>query len=316
MQDWAAAFDAPVHLHAADRDWVVRPDPAIRFWDGDALELAPGVTLVRLGGHFAGGTVLHWAEGADGDGVLLAGDILQVTPGRGPGLVHVELSQHAAAARRRGPPASRRGSRPGATPDLRRLRRQDVLADAEAIVARSAARYIALLEDRPLGLAAPRRMFYLCSHDSAFTQRPRDDQLQPGPDRIDGADLDVDEAAREREGAHHVLGQRGRKLRRRFGQDTQIMPAGASRARSPRELGLQHRTLAGEDMDQVERPRRIAERRKARPHLAQREVREGRERGRLGRQRDQQRPLAGAVAELGEERPAGISRLSHRVRSR
>ena len=78
MQDWAAAFDAPVHLHAADRDWVVRPDPAIRFWDGDALELLPGVTLLRLGGHFAGGTVLHWAEG---EGVLLAGDILQVTPG-------------------------------------------------------------------------------------------------------------------------------------------------------------------------------------------------------------------------------------------
>ena len=61
MQDWAAAFGAPVWLHAADREWVVRPDPAIRFWEGDALEIAPGATLLRLGGHFAGGTVLHWA---------------------------------------------------------------------------------------------------------------------------------------------------------------------------------------------------------------------------------------------------------------
>jgi hypothetical protein len=78
MQDWAAAFGAPVHLHAADRAWVQRPDPAVRFWEGETLAVLPGVTLVRLGGHFPGGTVLHWA--ADG-GTLLSGDIVQVTPG-------------------------------------------------------------------------------------------------------------------------------------------------------------------------------------------------------------------------------------------
>ncbi|MHA0863337.1 MBL fold metallo-hydrolase [Enterobacter wuhouensis] len=79
MQDWAKAFDAPVYLHASDREWVMRDSPAIRFWEGDSLELAPAVTLLRLGGHFAGGTVLHWQEG---EGALLAGDILQVTPGK------------------------------------------------------------------------------------------------------------------------------------------------------------------------------------------------------------------------------------------
>ena len=31
MQDWAHAFQVPIHLHAADRQWVVRPDPAIRW---------------------------------------------------------------------------------------------------------------------------------------------------------------------------------------------------------------------------------------------------------------------------------------------
>lgn len=81
MQDWAAAFGAPVHLHAADRDWVMRPSSAIRFWEGDRLEIAAGVTLLRLGGHFPGATVLHWAGTADGVGALLAGDTLQVTPG-------------------------------------------------------------------------------------------------------------------------------------------------------------------------------------------------------------------------------------------
>jgi hypothetical protein len=78
IQDWAEAFGAPVHLHAADREWVMRGDPAIRFWEGERLTLGEGITLLRLGGHFAGGTVLHWAAGADGKGALLSGDIVQV----------------------------------------------------------------------------------------------------------------------------------------------------------------------------------------------------------------------------------------------
>lgn len=80
MVEWSRAFDAPVYLHAADREWVMRPDPSIVFWDGDTREIGAGVTLVRLGGHFAGGAVLHWAGGAEGRGALLAGDVLQVLP--------------------------------------------------------------------------------------------------------------------------------------------------------------------------------------------------------------------------------------------
>jgi hypothetical protein len=79
MVDWAQAFGCPVWLHAADRAWVMRPDPAIRFWEGEAQPLLPGVTLHRLGGHFAGGTILHWAAGA---GSILTGDIASVTPDR------------------------------------------------------------------------------------------------------------------------------------------------------------------------------------------------------------------------------------------
>ena len=43
---------------------------------------AGGVTLIRCGGHFAGGTVLHWAQGGGGRGSLLSGDIVQVIPDR------------------------------------------------------------------------------------------------------------------------------------------------------------------------------------------------------------------------------------------
>jgi hypothetical protein len=81
MVEWSHAFgDVPIHLHAADRRWVMRPDRAVRFWDGEAKVLTAGVTLLRCGGHFAGGTVLHWAGGAGGKGALLTGDIATVTP--------------------------------------------------------------------------------------------------------------------------------------------------------------------------------------------------------------------------------------------
>ncbi|HEX8203996.1 MAG TPA: MBL fold metallo-hydrolase [Isosphaeraceae bacterium] len=79
MVEWSRAFGGvPIYLHAADRRWVMRPDPAIIFWEGEALALHDGLTLIRCGGHFEGGTVLHWPAGADGTGVLLCGDILQV----------------------------------------------------------------------------------------------------------------------------------------------------------------------------------------------------------------------------------------------
>ena len=37
---------------------------------------------IRQTRHFAGGTVLHWAGGAEGRGALLSGDIIQVVPDR------------------------------------------------------------------------------------------------------------------------------------------------------------------------------------------------------------------------------------------
>jgi glyoxylase-like metal-dependent hydrolase (beta-lactamase superfamily II) len=83
MVEWSRALgDAPVYLHAADREWVMRPDPAIVFWEGETRALGEGLTLIRCGGHFDGGTVLHWAGGADRRGVLLSGDILQVAADR------------------------------------------------------------------------------------------------------------------------------------------------------------------------------------------------------------------------------------------
>jgi hypothetical protein len=81
MVEWSRALGgAPIYLHAADREWVMRPDPAVQFWDGDARPIGSGLTLLRLGGHFDGGTVLHWADFDGGRGAVLSGDVMQVVP--------------------------------------------------------------------------------------------------------------------------------------------------------------------------------------------------------------------------------------------
>jgi hypothetical protein len=82
MVEWGRAFNAPVLLHEADRRWVMRTDPCIELWDGETRELWDGMTLIRAGGHFEGGTVLHWPAGANGKGALLTGDIIQVVADR------------------------------------------------------------------------------------------------------------------------------------------------------------------------------------------------------------------------------------------
>jgi hypothetical protein len=79
MVEWSRALgNVPVHLHADDAAWVMRPDPCIKPWHGETFALLPGVTLIRGGGHFRGGTMLHWAAGAAGLGVLCSADIATV----------------------------------------------------------------------------------------------------------------------------------------------------------------------------------------------------------------------------------------------
>ena len=150
MVEWSRAFgNAPVYLHATDRQWVQRPDPVIEFWDGESRRIGAGLTLVRCGGHFAGGTVLHWPAGADGRGALLTGDILQVTMDR----QHVSFM--------RSYPNMWPLSRTVVEAIVRAVEPYDydriygawwdrhIEADARAAVARSLDRYIACLERDP-----------------------------------------------------------------------------------------------------------------------------------------------------------------------
>jgi len=82
MIEWSRAFDAPIYLHTENRRWVMRPDQAIRFWEGDAQDLLPGLTALRCGGHFPGSSVLHWADGVGGKGALFTADTIMVVADR------------------------------------------------------------------------------------------------------------------------------------------------------------------------------------------------------------------------------------------
>jgi len=82
MIEFAREFDAPVYIHTHDREWVGRPDPLVRFWEGETKQLWDGVTLINVGVHFAGGQVLHWADADDGAGAVMSGDIMTVVQDR------------------------------------------------------------------------------------------------------------------------------------------------------------------------------------------------------------------------------------------
>lgn len=83
MVEWSRAFGhAPIYLHRDLSAWVQRPDPVIKFWDGDSYALEPGLTIYRCGGHFDGSMVLLWPAGAAGRGALFTSDTLHVTADR------------------------------------------------------------------------------------------------------------------------------------------------------------------------------------------------------------------------------------------
>ncbi|WP_028045615.1 MBL fold metallo-hydrolase [Cellulomonas sp. URHE0023] len=80
--EWSRRLGNPRVLVAeSDVHWLGRPDPVVETWKG-TLELTPGLTLSQPGGHFPGSAVLHWAAGAEGRGVLLAGDTVFANPDR------------------------------------------------------------------------------------------------------------------------------------------------------------------------------------------------------------------------------------------
>ena len=77
--EWSHRFGGvPVHVQAADAEWLQRNDPVVATWE-ETAEVLPGLALHRIGGHFPGSAVARFVA-ADGRGVLLSGDTVACTP--------------------------------------------------------------------------------------------------------------------------------------------------------------------------------------------------------------------------------------------
>ncbi len=72
--EWAEAFQVPIYIHEDDKEWISRECKHIELWTGECSEFKNDETIHRLGGHFKGGSVLHWEKGNNGNGVLLTGN--------------------------------------------------------------------------------------------------------------------------------------------------------------------------------------------------------------------------------------------------
>ena len=107
--DVADAFDARIVVPRVDERWIQRRSSRITLYD-DEVEPVPGVTVARVGGHFDGAAVLHWAAGSSGAGTLLTGDTIMVVEDRRwvsflwsyPNLVPLDADTVADIARRVG----------------------------------------------------------------------------------------------------------------------------------------------------------------------------------------------------------------------
>ncbi|WP_106477341.1 MBL fold metallo-hydrolase [Phytohalomonas tamaricis] len=146
MIEWAQVLNVPIYLHEDDAGWLIRRDDHVVLWTDEQHDLFGGLTLHRLGGHFKGSQVLHWAEGAQGRGALFTGDTIQVAQDRDwvsflysyPNLIPLPASKVA-----------------DMNAQVQRLEfdriygswtDRNVIGDARTKVARSAQRYIAALE--------------------------------------------------------------------------------------------------------------------------------------------------------------------------
>ena len=142
MVEWAEHFDAQIFLHVADREWVMRKSPRIQFWQGTTFPLWDGLMLINCGGHFEGGTVLHWPAGANVKGALLTGDIITVVQDRR----YVSFMRSYPNLIPLGPKAIHRIVETIEPFSFEQIyggwRKANVLSDAKAAVARSAERYL------------------------------------------------------------------------------------------------------------------------------------------------------------------------------
>lgn len=59
MNEWAKVFECPIYLHQKDEEWIMDNKTSVTFWNGDKKKLNDDFTIHKIGGHFAGSSVLE-----------------------------------------------------------------------------------------------------------------------------------------------------------------------------------------------------------------------------------------------------------------
>lgn len=73
---WAAAFNCKVLLSAEDSQWLMRRGDAHELWEGKQRDLVGEFTVVKVGGHFPGSSVMLWKR----EKKLFVADSIMVVP--------------------------------------------------------------------------------------------------------------------------------------------------------------------------------------------------------------------------------------------
>ncbi|MFB9843407.1 MBL fold metallo-hydrolase [Mucilaginibacter ginsenosidivorans] len=78
MNTWAAEFNCPVYIHEGDRSWIFNHGPHVQLWRGGEKYLWNDISLVHVGGHFPGSSMLRIAS-LSTSGTMLCGDSLYIS---------------------------------------------------------------------------------------------------------------------------------------------------------------------------------------------------------------------------------------------
>jgi len=79
MNDWAGIFDCPVYIHKYDEEHIMVKGKHTRLWEEEEMPLWDGIRLIRIGGHFAGSSILH-VPALSKEGTIICGDTLFLSP--------------------------------------------------------------------------------------------------------------------------------------------------------------------------------------------------------------------------------------------
>jgi uncharacterized Zn-finger protein len=79
MNQWADKFDCPIYINALDKDWIFNKGNNIKTWEGEHKQLWDDISIINLGGHFPGSSILHARKATPG-GTVLSGDTVLISP--------------------------------------------------------------------------------------------------------------------------------------------------------------------------------------------------------------------------------------------